>query len=266
MRLDPTFKRALDRTPTMPADEQQRLATRYAQTRDPSDAQRLVVGNLRLVLKIVHDLGGRHHGDAMDLVQEGCAGLADAVRRFDPARGVKLSSYAAWWIRAYVMRYLMDSSRIVHFSSTREGRRRFFDGTLPGPDRSLDTPVKQDGAEPRHPMLNVLPGHPVRGARVRGPAAARDRRLSAPAGQTPARHLRRAAAARKAAAADRRRPPAGDQRRARPPDRRRHHHRPAQVRRQRARRTGACGGLKGASHDNDDACRGFRRQRPYRHP
>jgi RNA polymerase sigma-32 factor len=158
MRLDPAFKRTLDRTPTLPADEQQALAERYAKTRDPRDAQRLVVGNLRLVLKIARDLGGRHHGDAMDLVQEGCAGLADAVRRFDPTRGVKLSSYAAWWIRAYVMRYLMDSSRIVHFSSTREGRRRFFDGTLPGPDRSLDTPLRQDGAEPSHPMLNVLTG------------------------------------------------------------------------------------------------------------
>lgn len=156
MRLDPAFTRALARTPIMPADQQQALAERYARTRDPRDAQRLVLGNLRLVIKIVHDLAGDCRGDAMDLVQEGNAGLAHAVQRFDPKRGVKLSSYAAWWIRAYVLRHLMSSSRIVHFSSTREGRKSFFAGTLPGPDRSLDTPARRNDDEPSRPMLSLL--------------------------------------------------------------------------------------------------------------
>ena len=160
MRLDPSYAQMLARTPLMPADEQQSVAERHARTRSPSDAQRLVLGNLRLVLKIVRDLGGHRPRETMDMVQEGNAGLAYAVQRFDPKRGVKLSSYAAWWIRAYVLRYLMDSARIAHFSSTREGRKRFFAGTLPGPDRSLDAPAapRGDGDGDPRPMWNVLAG------------------------------------------------------------------------------------------------------------
>jgi RNA polymerase sigma-32 factor len=117
------------------------VAARYARTRDPRDAEQLVLGNLRLVVKIARDLGP-HRRDLMDLVQEGNAGLTHAVHRFDPRRGVKLTTYAVWWIRAYVMRHLMATSRMVSFASTREGRRRFFARTLPGPDRSLDTPAR----------------------------------------------------------------------------------------------------------------------------
>ena len=146
--LDDHYSRLLARTPTMPAAEQKALAERYARTRDRRDAQRLVLGNLRLVVKLARELGGGYRGDLMDLVQEGNAGLTHAVERFDPKRGVKLSSYAALWIRAYIMRYLMDSSRMVRHTSTREGRRRFFDRTLPGIDVSLDAPVscEHDGA------------------------------------------------------------------------------------------------------------------------
>jgi RNA polymerase sigma-32 factor len=80
----------------------------------------------------------------MDLIQEGNAGLAHAVKLFDPGRGAKLSTYAAWWIRAFIMRHLMDTSRMVRVSSTREGRRRFFDHTLPDPDLSLDAPARSE--------------------------------------------------------------------------------------------------------------------------
>jgi RNA polymerase sigma-32 factor len=149
MNVDPGYDRILGRTPVMPAGEQAEVAARYALTRDPRDAERLVLGNLRLVVKIASQLGG-HRGDFMDLVQEGNAGLMDAVKRFDPGRGVKLSSYAAWWIRARIMRYLMATSRMVSFASTREGRRRFFARTLAGPDRSIDAPVRHrhDGGSP----------------------------------------------------------------------------------------------------------------------
>ena len=120
----------------MPAAEQQALAERYARSRDRRDAERLVLGNLRLVVKLARELGGGYRGDFMDLVQEGNAGLTHAVDRFDPKRGMKLSSYAALWIRAYIMRYLMETSRMVRHTSTREGRRRFFDRTLPGQRRA----------------------------------------------------------------------------------------------------------------------------------
>jgi RNA polymerase sigma-32 factor len=137
MMLDPSYARTVDNIPTMPAAEQAMVAARYARTRDPRDAERLVLGNLRLVVKIARELGPHRH-DLMDLVQEGNAGLTHAVQRFDPTRGVKLTSYAAWWIRATIMRHMMATSRMVSFASTREGRRRYFDRSLPGPDQSLD--------------------------------------------------------------------------------------------------------------------------------
>jgi RNA polymerase sigma-32 factor len=155
MNLDATYDRILDRTPVMPAAEQKAVAARYAGSRDPRDAERLVMGNLRLVVKIARQLGGSHSRDLMDLVQEGNAGLIHAIQRFDPKRGVKLTSYAAWWIRAFIMRHLMETSRMVTFASTREGRRRYFDRSLPGPDRSLEAPAahREDGG---HRLIDVL--------------------------------------------------------------------------------------------------------------
>jgi len=142
----------------MSAAEQAALAARYARTRNPRDAERLVLGNLRLVVKIARELGP-YRADLMDLIQEGNAGLTCAVKRFDPGRGVKLTTYAVWWIRAFIMRHLMATSRMVSFASTREGRRRFFLRDLPGPDRSLDARGSKDdegGSAPGRALLDVL--------------------------------------------------------------------------------------------------------------
>jgi RNA polymerase sigma-32 factor len=161
MNLDATYDRILDRTPVMSAAEQKTVGARYARTRDPRDAERLVMGNLRLVVKIARQLGGPHSRDLMDLVQEGNAGLIHAVQRFDPKRGVKLTSYAVWWIRAFIMRHLMATSRMVTFASTREERRRFFDRSLPGPDRSLEARAahREDGGRR---LIDVLPDDDAR--------------------------------------------------------------------------------------------------------
>ena len=148
MNLDDSYARTLDRIPLMPAAEQAEVAARYARTRDRRDADRLVLGNLRLVVKMARELAP-HCRDLMDLVQEGNAGLTYAVSRFDPKRGAKLTTYAAWWIRAYMMRHLMATTRMVSCGSTREGRRRFFDRSLPTPDRSLEAPVHGAGAASR---------------------------------------------------------------------------------------------------------------------
>jgi RNA polymerase sigma-32 factor len=159
MNLDAHYARTLDRLPTMSAAEQATVAARYARTRDPRDGERLVLGNLRLVVKIAREIGP-YRGDLMDLVQEGNAGLTCAVKRFDPSRGVKLTTYAAWWIRAFIIKHLMVTSRMVSFASTREGRRRFFNRDLPGPDRSLDARrIKDDdgGSVPGRALLDVLP-------------------------------------------------------------------------------------------------------------
>ncbi|HMF42833.1 MAG TPA: sigma-70 family RNA polymerase sigma factor [Polyangia bacterium] len=158
MNIDESYARTLERLPTMSAAEQAALAARYARTRNPRDAERLVLGNLRLVVKIARELGP-YRADLMDLIQEGNAGLTCAVKRFDPGRGVKLTTYAVWWIRAFIMRHLMATSRMVSFASTREGRRRFFLRDLPGPDRSLDARGSKDdegGSAPGRALLDVL--------------------------------------------------------------------------------------------------------------
>jgi RNA polymerase sigma-32 factor len=129
-----TYLRHLDRLPVLPEAEQHRLAVRFAATRDPRLGERLVTTNLRLVITIVRDLAPRHH-HLSDLIQEGNLGLMCAVQRFDPGRGTKLSSYAGCWIRAYVLRYLMEQTRAVRVG-TREGRRKFFAGGVGGIGRS----------------------------------------------------------------------------------------------------------------------------------
>jgi RNA polymerase sigma-32 factor len=115
----------LARHPVLSSEEQIRLATRYRETGDVDAAFRLVTSNLRLVVKIAHEYR-RTALSLLDLIQEGNIGLMQAVKKFDPYRGVKLSSYAAWWIRAYIIRYVMDNWRLVRIGTTRVQRRLFF--------------------------------------------------------------------------------------------------------------------------------------------
>jgi RNA polymerase sigma-32 factor len=113
------------RHPLLTREEEHDLAVRFQQTHDPEIAYRLVTANLRLVVKIAHEYR-RAAFNLLDLVQEGNVGLMHAVQKYDPFRGVKLSSYAAWWIRAYILRYLMDNWRMVKLGTTQAQRKLFF--------------------------------------------------------------------------------------------------------------------------------------------
>jgi RNA polymerase sigma-32 factor len=113
------------RHPLLTREQEHELAARYVQTRDPHLAYKLVTANLRLVVKIAHEYR-RAAFSLLDLVQEGNVGLMHAVQKYDPFRGVKLSSYAAWWIRAYILRYLMDNWRMVKLGTTQAQRKLFF--------------------------------------------------------------------------------------------------------------------------------------------
>jgi RNA polymerase sigma-32 factor len=84
-----------------------------------------VTANLRLVVKIAYEYW-RAYKNIMDLVQEGNIGLMQAVKRYDPYRGVKLSSYAAWWIRAYILRFILNNWRLVKLGTTQAQRKLFF--------------------------------------------------------------------------------------------------------------------------------------------
>src|SRR5437763_3454142 len=106
-------------------EEEHELAVKFQRTHDPEIAYRLVTANLRLVVKIAHEYR-RAAFSLLDLIQEGNVGLMQAVQKYDPFRGVKLSSYAAWWIRAYILRYLMDNWRMVKLGTTQAQRKLFF--------------------------------------------------------------------------------------------------------------------------------------------
>jgi RNA polymerase sigma-32 factor len=106
-------------------EEEHELAVRWREERDLEAARRLVLANLRLVVKIAMEYR-RAWVNLLDLIQEGNLGLMQAVQRFDPYRGVKLSSYGAYWIRAYILKYILDNIRMVRLGKTRAERKLFF--------------------------------------------------------------------------------------------------------------------------------------------
>ena len=113
------------RHPLLTREQEHDLAVKFQKSHDPELAYRLVTANLRLVVKIAHEYR-RAAFNLLDLIQEGNVGLMHAVQKYDPFRGVKLSSYAAWWIRAYILRYLMDNWRMVKLGTTQAQRKLFF--------------------------------------------------------------------------------------------------------------------------------------------
>ena len=119
------YMREVQRHPLLSADEEHKLAVQYQKTEDRDVAARLVTANLRLVVKIAYEYR-RAYRNMMDLVQEGNIGLMQAVKRYDPYRGVKLSSYAAWWIRAYMLRFILNNWRLVKVGTTQAQRKLFF--------------------------------------------------------------------------------------------------------------------------------------------
>lgn len=109
----------------LPSAEQQELAIQYKEQKDVVAAQKLVLTNLRLVVKIAREYQ-RRWANLLDLIQEGNVGLAEAVKRYDPYRGVKFTSYAQYWIRAMILNYLMNHFQPVKIGSTRAGRKLFY--------------------------------------------------------------------------------------------------------------------------------------------
>lgn len=107
-------------------EETDELAIRFKETGDQDAAYRLVSSNLRLVVKVAMDFQKYWMQNFMDLIQEGNVGLVQATKKFDPYRGVKFSYYAAYWIRAYVLKFIMDNWRLVKIGTTQAQRKLFF--------------------------------------------------------------------------------------------------------------------------------------------
>ncbi len=173
--------------PLLDKGQEHDLAVRYQEHNDINAARHLVSSNLRLVVKIALEYY-RNWMDLLDLIQEGNVGLMQAVKKFDPYRGIRLSTYASFWIRAYILKFLMDNWRLVKIGTTQAQRKLFFnlkkererleqfgfetgsrmladsldvkeseisemDQRLSGRDESLDKPVTEDGNQTREMTL-----------------------------------------------------------------------------------------------------------------
>ena len=113
------------RYPLLSQEEEKEYAVRFVETGDREAAERLVTSNLRLVIKIAFQYH-RQWANVLDLIQEGNVGLVEALSRYDPSREIRFSSYAQYWIRAMILRFLLDNFRLVRLGSTRAGRKLFF--------------------------------------------------------------------------------------------------------------------------------------------
>src|SRR5262245_56481631 len=177
------------RIPILSREEEHDLAVRWHEEGDRQAAWRLVTANLRLVVMIAREYQRAFH-NLLDLVQEGNVGLLEAVKNFDPYRGIRFPSYAVWWVRAYMIRYIMNNWRLVKVGTTQAQRRLFFnlqkererlerEGFSPAPkliaqrldvkekevvemeqrlaarDGSVDAPVDEGGVAT---LLDFLPG------------------------------------------------------------------------------------------------------------
>jgi RNA polymerase sigma-32 factor len=116
----------ISRFPILKPEEEVELARRVRDTGDQDAAFRLVTSHLRLVVKIAMDFQRRWMQNVLDLVQEGNVGLMRAVQKFDPEKGIKFSYYAAFWIKAYILKFIMDNWRMVKIGTTQTQRKLFY--------------------------------------------------------------------------------------------------------------------------------------------
>ena len=120
------YLREVSRFPLLKPDEEHELALRVRDHNDPDAAFRLVSSHLRLVVRIAMDFQRRWMQNVLDLVQEGNVGLMRAVNKFDPDKGIKFSYYASFWIKAYILKFIMDNWRMVKIGTTQVQRKLFY--------------------------------------------------------------------------------------------------------------------------------------------
>jgi RNA polymerase sigma-32 factor len=119
------YLQEIARYPLLTPEQEYDLAVKHYDDGDVKAAHRLVTANLRLVVKIANDFR-QAQISLLDLIQEGNYGLMQAVKKYNPYKGVKLSSYSAWWIRAYILKHIMDNKSQVKMGTTAAQRKLFF--------------------------------------------------------------------------------------------------------------------------------------------
>ncbi|MBF0482100.1 MAG: RNA polymerase factor sigma-32 [Desulfovibrionaceae bacterium] len=120
------YIREISRFPMLVPEEEFELARLVRENKDDRAAFRLVSSHLRLVVRIAMDFQRRWMQNVLDLIQEGNVGLMRAVQKFDPEKGIKFSYYAAYWIKAYILKYIMDNWRMVKIGTTQAQRKLFY--------------------------------------------------------------------------------------------------------------------------------------------
>lgn len=111
--------------PVLSREEEYELAMRHRETGDLEAARKLIVSNLKFVVRIANEYKN-YNVNTLDLIQEGNIGLMKAVRGFDPTKGYRLISYAVWWIRAYIQNHIMKSWSLVKVGTNQSQRKLFY--------------------------------------------------------------------------------------------------------------------------------------------
>ena len=126
-RIDPltAYLNEIRQYENLTENEEQELAIKLQKSNDSDAAYRLTTSHLMLVVRIAMTFR-RQWQNMMDLIQEGNVGLLKAVKNFDPFRGVRLSSYATWWIRSYMLKYMLDNWRLVRVGTTNARRKLLY--------------------------------------------------------------------------------------------------------------------------------------------
>ncbi|MCY3625993.1 MAG: RNA polymerase sigma factor RpoH [Candidatus Dadabacteria bacterium] len=126
--------------PVLSREEEYELAMRHRETGDLEAARKLIVSNLKFVVRIANEYKN-YNVNTLDLIQEGNIGLMKAVRGFDPTKGYRLISYAVWWIRAYIQNHIMKTWSLVKVGTNQSQRKLFYKL------RSTKNKIEATGAE-----------------------------------------------------------------------------------------------------------------------
>lgn len=119
------YLKQIAKYPLLSVEQEKALTQALAETGDVEIAKKLVVSNLRLVVKIAMEYRSAY-ANVLDLIQEGNIGLMKAVSKYDSSKGAKLSYYASWWIRSYILKFILDNFRLVKMSSSNEQKKLFY--------------------------------------------------------------------------------------------------------------------------------------------
>jgi RNA polymerase sigma-32 factor len=120
-----TYLLEVSKYPVLTREEEFEVSQRVFDEDDRNAAERLVVSNLRLVVKIALEYYNTY-SNVLDLIQEGNIGLLRAVKKYNPHKGTKFATYAAFWIRAFILKYIMDSWSLVKVGTTQDQRKLFY--------------------------------------------------------------------------------------------------------------------------------------------